>query len=58
MSLRSGCKIFGVDQNPESIRYVRELAQSLAPELSAENFQISKVEEMPFPDESFDIFGR
>jgi SAM-dependent methyltransferase len=52
--LRSGCKIFGVDRNPEAIRYVRELAQSLAPELSAENFQISKVEEMPFPDESFD----
>lgn len=52
--LRSGCKIFGVDLNPEAIRYVRELAQSLAPGLSAENFQVSKVEEMPFPDESFD----
>jgi SAM-dependent methyltransferase len=52
--LRSGCKIFGVDRSPEAIRYVRGLAQSLAPELSAENFQISKVEEMPFPDESFD----
>lgn len=52
--LRSGYKIFGVDLNPEAIRYVRELAQSLAPGLSAENFQVSKVEEMPFPDESFD----
>lgn len=52
--LRSGCKVFGIDQNPEAIRYVRELAQSLAPELSAENFQISKIEEMPFPGASFD----
>jgi SAM-dependent methyltransferase len=52
--LRSGCKVFGVDQNPEAIRYVRGLAHSLAPEISGENFQVSKVEEMPFPDESFD----
>jgi SAM-dependent methyltransferase len=52
--LRSGCKVFGVDQNPEAIRYVRALAQSLAPELPAENFQVSKVEEMPFPDKRFD----
>jgi tellurite methyltransferase len=52
--LRSGCKVFGVDQNPEAIRYVRGLARELAPELSGENFQVSKVEEMPFPDERFD----
>ena len=52
--LRSGCRVFGVDQNPEAIRYVRALAQSLAPELPAENFQVSKVEEMPFPDKRFD----
>jgi SAM-dependent methyltransferase len=52
--LRSGCKVYGVDQNPEAIRSVRELARLLAPGLSAENFQVSTVEEMPFPDESFD----
>jgi SAM-dependent methyltransferase len=52
--LRSGCEVFGVDQNPEAIRYVRRLSRSLAPQLSAENFQVSKVEEMPFPDERFD----
>jgi tellurite methyltransferase len=52
--LRSGCQVFGVDQNPEAIQYVRELAQTLAPTLPAANFQVSKVEEMPFPDEHFD----
>ena len=40
--LRSGCRVFGVDQNPEAIRTVRELARLLAPELAAENFQVSK----------------
>lgn len=52
--LRSGCRVFGIDQNPEAIRYVRELAETLAPDFPAENFQISKVEEMPFPNEHFD----
>ena len=52
--LRSGCKVFAVDQNPEAVQCVRRLARSLAPELSAENFRVSKVEEMPFPDEYFD----
>jgi tellurite methyltransferase len=52
--LKSGCRVFGVDQNPEAIDYVRELAKTLTPTFSTENFQVSKVEEMPFPDEHFD----
>lgn len=52
--LRRHFQVFGVDQNPEAIEYVRRLAQTLAPEISQENFQISNVETMPFANETFD----
>jgi tellurite methyltransferase len=52
--LRSGCQIFGVDQKSEAVQYVRELARALSPTLPAENFQVAKVEDMPFSDEYFD----
>jgi SAM-dependent methyltransferase len=52
--LRSGCPVFAVDENPEAIEQVRNLARSLAPKLPSKNFQIAKVEDMPFADEQFD----
>lgn len=52
--LRNDFEVFGIDQNVEAIEYVRRLAQSLAPEISPENFQISAVEKMSFADEKFD----
>lgn len=52
--LRSGCPVFAVDENPEAIAYVRNLARSLAPKLPSENFQIAKIQKMPFADEQFD----
>lgn len=52
--LREGCEVFGVDQNDLAIEQVRLVAKALAPNLSPENFQISNVENMPFPDERFD----
>ena len=52
--LKSGCEVFGVDQNGEAIQYVRVVAQTLSPSLPAENFRVSKVEEMPFSNEHFD----
>ncbi|MBA2620823.1 MAG: class I SAM-dependent methyltransferase [Acidobacteria bacterium] len=52
--LRSGCPVFAVDENPEAIAYIRNLARSLAPKLPSENFQIAKVEAMPFADGQFD----
>jgi len=52
--LRSGCRVFGVDQNPEAIRAVRALAQALTQTSATENFQVSSVEEMPFPDRCFE----
>ena len=52
--LRNGFEVFGVDRNAEAVEYVRGLAQTFAPEISPENFQISSVEKMPFADETFD----
>jgi len=52
--LRSGCPVFAVDENPEAIEQVRNLARSLAPKLPSENFQIAKIQKMPFADEQFD----
>jgi tellurite methyltransferase len=52
--LRNGFEVFAVDQNPEAIEYVSDLAISLARQLPVENFQVSEVEAMPFPDERFD----
>lgn len=52
--LRGDFQVFGVDQNPEAVRYVRQLAQMLAPQISPENFRISPVETMPFENETFD----
>ena len=52
--LRNNFQVFAVDENPLAIEQVRLLARQLAPQLSAENFQVSKVENMPFRDESFD----
>lgn len=53
--LRSGFPVFGVDRNPEAIEYVRFLAEMLAPDLPPENFRVAAVEEILFPDETFDV---
>ncbi len=53
--LRNGCQVFGVDHNGKAINYVRELSRSLAPQIPAENFQVSNVEAMPFPNEYFNV---
>lgn len=52
--LRSGYQVYGVDENPAAIDYVRHLAKNLAPDLPAENFQVSLIEQMSFPDRNFD----
>lgn len=53
--LRSGFSVFGIDRNSEAVENVRNLAQMLAHAISPENFQVSSVEKMPFPDETFDL---
>lgn len=52
--LRSGYEVFGIDQSTAMIAHVRSIAASLNPDLSADNFLVSLVEEMPFPDGRFD----
>lgn len=52
---RSGCRVFAIAQNPQAIEYVRDLAWSMSLQLSAEDFQVSNVEEMSFPNEHFDV---
>jgi tellurite methyltransferase len=52
--LRHGFNVFGVDQNPDAINYVRNLSKELAPNNPTENFRLSTIEKMPFPSESFD----
>ena len=52
--LRENFQIYAVDREAEAIEYVRYLAASLAPTISAENFQVSAIEKMPFADEKFD----
>ncbi len=52
--LRNGYEVFAVDENPHAVKQVRLLANALDPNLSNDNFQVSAVEKMPFPDECFD----
>lgn len=52
--LRSGCQVFAVDVNAEAMEQIRFVAQTLAPNLPVENFQVSSVEEMPFENAQFD----
>lgn len=48
-------EVFGIDENENSVEYCRLLANKLAPNLPAQNFEISAVEKMPFASESFDL---
>ena len=52
--LRSGYEVFGVDESPNAVEQVRFFANALAPNLSNDNFQVSAVERMAFPDKRFD----
>lgn len=53
--LRSGYRVYGVDQSSASIAEVRALAARLAPHLPADNFRVEPVEEMSFADSSFGV---
>jgi SAM-dependent methyltransferase len=53
--LREGCEVFAVDADAAAISHVRRLSASLSTGLPAENFQVSSIEEMPFPIEFADV---
>jgi SAM-dependent methyltransferase len=52
--LREGCEVFAVDQDPAAVEHVRQLAAALESNLPRENFQVSQIESMPFPDDFAD----
>jgi SAM-dependent methyltransferase len=53
--LRERAEIFAVDANPTAVEHVRHLSKSLNSGLPDENFQVSRVEQMPFPAEFADV---
>lgn len=53
--LRNGFDVYGVDQNESAIIDLRSFAKYLSPESSGENFRVSTVESMPFPENHFDL---
>src|SRR5215475_13564501 len=53
--LREGYEIFAIDANKGAVEHVRRLSKSLHSGLPDENFQVSLVEKMPFPNEFADV---
>lgn len=53
--MRSGIEVFGVDTDRDAIADLRRLAAKIAPALPAGNFKVERVEEMSFPDATFDV---
>jgi SAM-dependent methyltransferase len=53
--LREGCEVFAVDADRDGVEHVRRLSASLNTGLPAENFQVARIEQMPFPDGFADV---
>jgi tellurite methyltransferase len=53
--LRENAEIFAIDANPKAVEHVRQFSNSLNTKLPDENFQVGRVEQMPFPSESADV---
>jgi SAM-dependent methyltransferase len=53
--LREGCEVFALDADPAGVEHVRRLSASLNTALPPENFQVGRIEQMPFPDELADV---
>jgi tellurite methyltransferase len=52
--LQAGAEVYGVDRNESAIERAREQAQRLAPDLTADHFQVADLEALPFEGQSFD----
>lgn len=53
--LRSGAQVYGVDQNPEAIAMLKNVASAFPHINPEENFSIAPVEQLPSENESFDL---
>jgi tellurite methyltransferase len=53
--LREGCEVFAVDADAAGVNHVRLLSESLQTGLPTENFQVGRIEQMPFPSGFADV---
>jgi len=53
--LHNGFDVYGIDPNPNAVEAVKELAQQVSPNLSANNFNVATAEDLPFDNSSFDL---
>ena len=53
--LRAGFDVWGVDESPDAVARVRNLATSLTPRLGPEHFRVERVEAMSFDDGAMDV---
>ncbi|MGZ3757947.1 MAG: class I SAM-dependent methyltransferase [Mucilaginibacter sp.] len=53
--LRNGYEVFGIDQNPEAIAHVQQLAAELAPGIPKKNFVVNGADHLMYNDSSFDL---
>ncbi len=53
--LREGFDVHAVDEDPVAVASVRQLAASVAPSRDAQHISVAPVEELPYPDRSFDV---
>jgi tellurite methyltransferase len=53
--LRNGYEVFGIDQNPEAIGHVQQLAAELAPGTPKKNFRVDRADHLMYGDSSFDL---
>ena len=52
--LRAGFEVFAVDRDAAAIESLKRFAARVAPQLSADQFQVGAVERLPWPDASMD----
>ena len=52
--MQNGFDVCALDIDEGAVAKIRDLAKTLAPELSPENFRQATLESIPFPNESFD----
>jgi SAM-dependent methyltransferase len=53
--MRAGFDVWGVDESPEAIEHVRQLARNITPRLDADRFRVELVESMSLDDGSMDV---
>ena len=53
--LRAGCEVFAVDGDDDAVTHVRALSASVGANLPSENFQVARLENLPFPDAHADV---